>query len=102
MCVRPWPCTPTQATRIVSLGLGLAPCAPAAAANDPIRKCLRSMHSLYSRLVQSDQTGSLGLAAEEGVDCQHMSEKQHREVVKNEPAEKASTGATRREMFQIG
>src|SRR5229473_2130758 len=31
-----------------------------------------------------------------------MSEKQHREVAKNEPAEKASTGATRREMFQIG
>src|SRR5260221_11028047 len=31
-----------------------------------------------------------------------MCQKQHRQVVKNEPAEKASTGATRREMFQIG
>src|SRR5437667_4523892 len=96
MCARPCAWTPTQATRIVSFVLGLAPCAPAAAANDPIRKCLRSIDSLYSR------SGQLGLRSVEGVDCQHMSEKQHREVAKSEPAEKASSGATRREMFQIG
>src|SRR6267378_3792255 len=61
MCARPWPRTPTQATRTVSFALArpLGRMAAAPAAIEPIKKCLRFMIAPFVRMYRIHRTAML-------------------------------------------